>query len=147
MTILNGRGKYNGPPSAICRSLRASVREPGEKIPGSDIIRKKVLSPLIESGQLIWVYGPEKSGKSWLARSMAHVISYGGTFLEKYEAATGLRVLYIDSEMEPDKLEAAADKELKGLSFTDGVKFARKVARARDIPGGATCGCKHYTEP
>ena len=67
---------------------------------------------------------------------MAHVIGYGGTFLEKYKAATGLRVLYIDSEMEPDKLEAAADKELKGLSFTDGVKFARKVARAKDNPSG-----------
>ena len=112
------------------------ITKPGEKIPGSDIIRKKVLYPLIESGQIIWLYGPEKSGKSWLARSMAHVISYGGTFLEKYEAATGLRVLYMDSEMEPDKLEAAADKELKGLSFTDGVKFARKVARARDNPSG-----------
>lgn len=112
------------------------ITKPGEKIPGSDIIRKKVLYPLIESGQLIWMYGPEKSGKSWLARSMAHVIGYGGTFLEKYKAATGLRVLYIDSEMEPDKLEAAADKELKGLSFTDGVKFARKVARAKDNPSG-----------
>ena len=39
------------------------ITKPGEKIPGSGIIRKKVLSPLIESGQLIWVYGPEKSGK------------------------------------------------------------------------------------
>ena len=112
------------------------ITKPGEKIPGSDIIRKKVLYPLIESGQLIWLYGPEKSGKSWLARSMAHVISYGGTFLEKYEAATGLKVLYIDSELEPDKLEQAAAKELKGLGFTDGIKFARKVARARDNPSG-----------
>ncbi len=113
-----------------------SITKPGEKIPGSDILRKKVLYPLIESGQLIWLYGPEKSGKSWLARSMAHVISYGGTFLEKYEAATGLKVLYIDSELEPDKLEQAAAKELKGLDFTDGTKFARKVARAKDNPSG-----------
>ena len=112
------------------------ITKPGEKIPGSDIIRKKVLYPLIESGQLIWLYGPEKSGKSWLARSMAHVISYGDTFLGKYEAATGLKVLYIDSELEPDKLEQAAAKELKGLGFTDGIKFARKVARARDNPSG-----------
>lgn len=112
------------------------ITKPGEKIPGSDIIRKKVLYPLIESGQLIWLYGREKSGKSWLARSMAHVISYGGTLLGKYEAASGLKVLYIDSEMEPDKLEKAADKELKGLGFTGGVKFARKVARARDNPSG-----------
>ena len=67
---------------------------------------------------------------------MAHVISYGGTFLEKYEAATGLKVLYIDSELEPDKLEQAAAKELKGLGFTDGTRFARKVARARDNPSG-----------
>ena len=112
------------------------ITRPGEKIPGSDIIRKKVLYPLIESGQLIWIYGPEKSGKSWLTRSMAHVISYGGTFLGKYEAALDLKVLYIDSELEPDKLEEAADKELKGLGFTDGVKFARKVARAKDNPSG-----------
>lgn len=63
---------------------------------------------------------------------MAHVISYGGTFLEKYEATIGLKVLYIDSELKPDKLEQAAAKELKGLGFTDGTRFARKVARARD---------------
>lgn len=118
------------------------VTKPGEKIPGSDIVRKKVLHPLIESGQLIWVYGPEKSGKSWLARSMAHVISYGGTLLGKYEAASDLKVLYIDSEMEPDKLDKAADKELKGLGFTDGVKFARKVARAKDNPSGEINLCK-----
>ena len=112
------------------------ITRPGEKIPGADIIRKKVLYPLIESGQLIWIYGPEKSGKSWLARSMAHVISYGGILLGKYEAASDLEVLYIDSEMEPDKLDKAADKELKGLGFTDGVKFFRKVARAEDNPSG-----------
>ena len=67
---------------------------------------------------------------------MAHVISYGGTLLGKYEAALGLKVLYIDSEMEPDKLDGAADKELKGLGFTGGVKFARKAARAKDNPSG-----------
>lgn len=38
--------------------------------------------------------------------------------------------------MEPDKLEQAAANELKGLGFTDGIKFARKVARAKDNPSG-----------
>jgi hypothetical protein len=108
------------------------LTEPGEKIPGSDVVRKNILSPLIKSGELVWIYGPEKSGKSWLSRTLAHVISYGADFLGKYQAASGLRVLYIDSEMPPDALEAASAKELAGLGFRDGRKFAIMAAKAID---------------
>ena len=120
------------------------VIKPGQAIPGSDVVRKKVLAPIIESGRLVWVYGPEKSGKSYFARVLAHVISYGGKWLGRYQAAAGLKVLYVDSEMEPDDLESSAsekglgifDKELAGLSFSNGRQFDVKVAKAHDNPSG-----------
>lgn len=117
-------------------SANTGITPPGDPIPGSDIERHEVLSPFIESGQLIWLYGPEKSGKSYFARSLAHVISYGGQFLGNYQAPAGLKVLYIDSEMAPDKLEQAFSKELAGLGYTDGRKFSVKSAKARDNPTG-----------
>jgi hypothetical protein len=113
-----------------------TVTMPGEKIPGSEIKRRAVLHPLIKSGQLVWIYGPEKSGKSWLARSIAHVISYGSKFLGKYQATPGLKVLYIDSEYSPDELELMSDKELAGLGFSSGRQFAVKSAKAADNPSG-----------
>lgn len=69
-------------------------------------------------------------------RVLAHVISYGGTFLNKFEADTGISALYIDREMPADKLEANSLLELKGLRYTEGVKFSRKVARAINNPTG-----------
>lgn len=112
------------------------VTEPGSKLPGSDVVRKSLLSPFIESGQLIWIYGPEKSGKSWLARNMAHCMSYGKPFLGRYKCGTGIKVLYIDGEMLPDKLDLAFKKELAGLGIDGDVRFAVKAAREPDNPIG-----------
>lgn len=112
------------------------VTEPGSKLPGSDVVRKSILFPFIESGQLIWIYGPEKSGKSWLVRNMAHCMSYGKPFLGRYECAPGTKVLYIDSEMLPDKLKQAFKKELVGLGIDEDVRFAVKAAKEPSNPGG-----------
>lgn len=117
-------------------SSDTGITPPGDLIPGSDIKRQDILSPIIESGQVVWLYGPEKSGKSYFARSLAHIISYGGQFLKKYQAASNLNVLYIDSEMAPDKLEQAFTKELTGLGYTEDRKFAVKAAKASDNSTG-----------
>ena len=120
----------------LTKNQGLEVTKPGEKIPGSDVVRKAILSPLIESGQLVWLYGPAKSGKSRLARCMAHVISYGGTFLGKYQAASDLKVLFVDGEMAPDKLEEAFDVELAGLGLPPGVNFSVEAAKRKDNPYG-----------
>ena len=118
------------------KDCRGEIVQPGFAIPGADIPQEVLLDPIIESGQIIWIYGPEKSGKSWFARSLAHVMSYGENFLGKYMAKKKRQVLFVDGEMTPPKLQKAFDMELQGLKFSEGVKLSLKSARALDNEDG-----------
>ncbi len=112
------------------------VIQPGQKIPGSEIKRKVILQPIIESGMLIWIYGPEKSFKSRFARILAHSLSHGNTFLDKYKVNSPVSVLFISGEDLPDKFEQACEEELRGANLPVETKFSCILAKALNNASG-----------
>lgn len=58
-----------------------------------------ILSPIINSGQVVWLFAPEKLGKTFLAMSIAYVVSKGNSSVCGWEAKKSKKVFYIDGEM------------------------------------------------
>ena len=87
----------------------------GQDIPGSDIERHALLTTLLLSGFIAWIYGPEKSGKGWLAILFAHVLAKGGSLFGHFDAPERRRVLLIDGESLPDLLTEKIQKVLHGV--------------------------------
>lgn len=58
-----------------------------------------ILSPIISSGQVVWLFAPEKLGKTFLAMSIAYAVSKGNLAVCGWEAREPKKVLYIDGEM------------------------------------------------
>lgn len=58
-----------------------------------------ILSPIINSGQVVWLFAPEKLGKTFLAMSIAYVVSKGNSSVCGWEAKEPKKVFYIDGEM------------------------------------------------
>ncbi len=122
------------PPSVAQQSPHAlpeatPIIKPGDKIPGSDIERKKLLSPIIESGMIVWIYGPEKSFKSRFGRVLAHSLSHGSIFLNKYTPSEPVPVLFISGEDLPDKFQCACEAELRGANLPVEIKFSLLLAK------------------
>lgn len=113
------------------------ITQPGQSIPGSDLVRKQVLAPLFESGFIIWLYGPEKVGKGWLALLIAHVAAKGGLLLGRFQAAPNCKVLMIDGETLPDKLKVKIDMVAIGNGDPAGsCPYAIKAAKEpRNLSG------------
>lgn len=49
----------------------AVVWEAGQPIPGGAVERPMIINPIVRAGDLVWIYGEPKSGKSWLALTLA----------------------------------------------------------------------------
>lgn len=60
---------------------------------------KPILSPIINSGQVIWLFAPEKVGKTFMAMSIAYVVSKGNLSVCGWKGDNPKKVLYIDGEM------------------------------------------------
>lgn len=58
-----------------------------------------ILSPIISSGQVVWLFAPEKLGKTFLAMSIAYAVSKGNLAVCGWEAREPKKVFYIDGEM------------------------------------------------
>lgn len=105
----------------------------GSPLPPSDNPRRFLLEPVIPEGGLVWLYAREKVGKTWLALSIAQVISQGGT-LGPWQAPKPASVLYIDGEMHPDDLQTAIAKVARGQGNHATVGF--NALCAKKVKGG-----------
>ena len=72
------------------------VSAPGQPIPGSDMKRDLILSPFLKEGYLVWIYGAEKSGKSFLSAAIAQVAATGRGAVGKWTPLTKIGVLLVD---------------------------------------------------
>lgn len=80
------------------------VTAPGSRIPGADIERQMVLSPILRGGDIVWLYGDPKSCKTWLGLSMAYAVAKGNLEIGKWTSEEPKKVLYVDGEMLADDL-------------------------------------------
>ncbi len=103
---------------------------------GNFNIPSPYINSLIFQGDEIWIYGMEKSFKSWFTRILAHTLSYGGTLFDKFKASQNLSVLYVDSEMKEHFFHKYCAMELKGLDYQDGIKFTPILVRSSNNPTG-----------
>ena len=110
---------------------RPFITSAGQDIPGSDIERHELLAPLLRSGFIAWIYGPEKSGKGWLAILMAYVIATGGRLFGRFDAPEPRRVLLLDGESLPDLLTEKIQKVLRGANYPGKRPFDIKVAKEK----------------
>lgn len=62
-----------------------------------------VLSPILPTQGIAWVYASTGLGKTLFTLNMAYAIALGGSFL-KYDAPKPLKVLYVDGEMSYDQM-------------------------------------------
>lgn len=116
-------------------SSKSIITEPGESIPGSDIKRKMLIDPIIREGEIVWLYGKEKAGKSWLGIVLAYILSKGNLTAGKWSVDERQDVLYIDGEMLPDDFENNIKMVMKGVGDDSGeIPFYRQCAKA--LPGG-----------
>ncbi|BDQ34731.1 AAA family ATPase [Pseudodesulfovibrio portus] len=114
----------------------AAITGPGEMLPGSDIDRKMLISPIIREGEAVWLYGKEKSGKSWLGLTLAYMLSKGHCSAGRWTTGDAFGVLYVDGEMLPDDLENNTQMVMNGFGNANGdVPFARLCAKSQT--GGA----------
>ncbi len=91
----------------------------GTSITKGSLPPKDIIPGLIQAGNEIWIYGPEKSYKSWISRHLAHTLSTGGTLLNKYKVCKHNKVLYIDGELPAHKFEQFCKMEAKGQGQED----------------------------
>lgn len=105
----------------------------GSPLPPSNNPRRLLLEPVIPEGALAWLYAREKVGKTWLALSIAQVISQGGT-LGPWQVPKPASVLYIDGEMHPDDLQTAIAKVARGQGSHATVGF--DALCAKKVKGG-----------
>ncbi|MDV7341591.1 AAA family ATPase [Terasakiella sp. A23] len=111
------------------------ISRPGDQIHGSDIDRKMLLNPFMKEGYLVWLYAPEKSGKSWLAASIAHVVATGKGSIGNWSPEQETGVLLVDGEMLPDELDNIIAQTIRG-SGTEYRGPSFSVLCAKSQPAG-----------
>lgn len=89
----------------------------GVKAEGEDTENKILLHPIIEEGNIIWIFGEAKSFKSWIGYTFACALSIGNLYVGKWKSGDAVRVLYIDGEMRPNKIRKRISLILKGLGY------------------------------
>lgn len=76
---------------------------------------ESILSPIINSGQVIWLFAPEKIGKTILAMSIAYVVSRGNSSVCGWQSNGSKKVLYIDGEMSGVGLKKIYSRIVQGF--------------------------------
>lgn len=76
---------------------------------------ESILSPIINSGQVIWLFAPEKIGKTFLAMSIAYVVSRGNSSVCGWQSNGSKKVLYIDGEMSGVGLKKIYSRIVQGF--------------------------------
>lgn len=110
----------------------AVVSQAGEPIPGSDIIRKMLLAPIIREGYLVWMYAEPKAGKTWLGLAIAYAIASRNGMVGKWSSPDPHGVLLVDGEMLPDELSAWVNIVMRGAGdFSEAPPFARICGKAQ----------------
>ncbi len=110
------------------------IRRPGQRNERSHDVRQVFLEPIIKAGTETWIYGPEKSFKSFFARTLAHALANGGELWGRFDAPKRLRVFYFDFELLDDEFEKYIELELNGLGYANGQQFTSLHARDPDNP-------------
>ncbi|WP_417794486.1 AAA family ATPase [Terasakiella pusilla] len=90
------------------------ISGPGGRVHGSDFDRQMLLTPFLKEGYLVWLYAPEKSGKSWLATAIAHVVASGEGRIGNWSSEQKVDVLLVDGEMQPDELDNIIAQTIRG---------------------------------
>ncbi len=91
----------------------------GENLPNHDRIRKEILSPLIQSGTITWLFAKEKVGKTLFSLTLAYVAAKGNKSIGDFEAKQASKVLYIDGEMAGDRLNQLCNKIIRAYEDSE----------------------------
>lgn len=89
----------------------------GEKAGGEDKENTVLLYPIIEGGNIIWIFGEAKSFKSWIGYKIACALSIGDQIVGKWKSGDAVKVLYIDGEMRPNKIKRRLDLIKRGMNY------------------------------
>lgn len=90
------------------------VWEAGKPIPGGAAERPTIINPMLRAGDLVWIYGEPKCGKSWTAQDLAVLASVGAGTLGRWKAVERAGVLYVDGEMHAADLKRNITMVMKG---------------------------------
>ncbi len=113
------------------------ITPPGQRVPGSDVIRKPILSPIIKSGFTVWLYAHEGVGKGWLGLVVAHCVATGRSLFDRFHAVEKGNVFLIDGESQPDMFEERRSQVAVGFGDPpDRLPFSVKPAKTHDNPTG-----------
>ncbi|WP_298285223.1 AAA family ATPase [Acidocella sp.] len=105
----------------------------GERIPGGDDVRLDLISPIIRTGDIIWLYAAPKTGKTWIALSMAYAVARGNCNIASWHTNDPAGVLYVDGEMKPDQLQESISMIMNGAGeLTQSAPFDIICAQALD---------------
>lgn len=129
--VIKGRKEDDG------RSMPDAVviAEPGRPIPGSEVQRDMLLHPFLKEAYLVWLYAPEKIGKSWLASGIAQTVATGLGMIGKWTSSKRAGVLLVDGEMLADELDETIRLVSAGLDPAHSTpKF--EVLCAKSQPSG-----------
>lgn len=108
------------------------ITKAGETLPGSDIIRQTLVSPIFKEGYLIWLYANKKIGKTWLALVIAYISSKGSMSFGDWKTFDGVGVLYIDVESLPDEFVKCTKMVMKGFGdLNNKIPFDIYLAKAQ----------------
>ena len=71
------------------------VFKAGESIPGLAVERPMIINPIVRGGDLVWIYGEPKTGKTWLALILAHLVSVGEGRVGPWSGVDPVRVFLV----------------------------------------------------
>jgi hypothetical protein len=114
------------------------VWEAGQPIPDVVVERRMIIHPIVRAGDLVWIYGDPKIGKTWLAHALALLASVGAGAVGPWTAVEPTRVLYVDGEMHAADLKRNITMLMKGADNvtpgSDNLPF--DVLIAKEQPDG-----------
>ncbi|WP_170958878.1 AAA family ATPase [Magnetospirillum sp. 15-1] len=96
------------------------VASAGQALLGGNDLRRMLLDPIIREGYLIWLYGEPKSGKSWMAWSIADAVATGNSTLARWKSSEPCDVLLVDGENLPDELAQSIRMVMAGAGRAPG---------------------------
>ncbi|TWI61021.1 AAA domain-containing protein, partial [Desulfobotulus alkaliphilus] len=85
---------------------------------GSNIKRKTLIDPIIKEGDLVVIYGEEKTFKSWFGYSLAYALGVGNHSIARWNSGEPLRVLYVDGELYEDECKERIEKIMAAAGNT-----------------------------
>jgi hypothetical protein len=113
------------------------VWEAGEPMPDAAVERPLIIKPIVRAGDLVWIYGAPKSGKTWLALVLANLASIGKGAVGPWTAVEPSGVLYVDGEMHAVDLGENIAKVMNGAGHVPCSDHARfGILSAKVQPDG-----------